>query len=273
MRSFPISPLSLLKELKQNKDLILSLTRREISSKYKGSILGGVWAIFIPVFMLAVYTFVFSIVFKAKWNGLETESKSTFALLLFAGLIVFNFFSDCFNSAPRLILNNSNYVKKVVFPLDILPITISLSALFNLVLSVLVWISFYSIEVGLPHLTVLLLPLAILPLYFMSLGFCWLFSALGVYIRDIGQVVGIATTVLMFLSPIFFPIQALPVEFREYLDYNPLAQSISMMRDILFWGKVPDISNYMIYLFQCFIFCIFGYIFFQKTRKGFADVL
>lgn len=273
MGTFSISLLDLLKSVLSNRELFFSLVKRDVKLKYKGSILGGVWAIFVPIFMLTVYTFVFSIVFRAKWNGLETGSKATFALILFAGLIIFNFFAECMGNAPSIILNNSSYVKKVVFPLELLPAVSVFSALFNLILSTLVWILFYSLEIGIPNITILFLPLAILPIILMSLGVSWFLSALGVYIRDVGQIVGIVITILMFVSPIFFPINALPVEFRGYLQFNPLASSISFMRDILFWGKLPSLSSYILYLFECFICTFLGYAFFQKTRKGFSDVL
>ncbi|WP_305845634.1 ABC transporter permease [Photobacterium kishitanii] len=273
MNSYSSSPIEIIRSLSINKSLIYSLIKRDIKSRYQGSFLGILWSFFNPIFMLAVYTFVFSVVFKAKWSGVDTGSKTTFALILFAGLIVFNFFAECVNSAPRVILNNANYVKKVIFPIETLPWVTIGSAFFHLCVSVVVWILFYLIEIGLPHSTIFLLPVVLFPIILLVTGLTWFLSALGVYIRDIGQIVGIMTTVLMFLSPIFFPLDSLPEKYHAILNLNPLAPVISYMRDILYWGKLPNITSYLIYTCICLIVFVMGFIFFQKTRKGFADVL
>ena len=142
--------------------LIMTLVRREVAAKYRGSLFGNLWALFTPLFMLAVYTFIFSVVFKARWSG-GSDSRSEFALVLFAGLMVFNLFAECINRAPGLILSNANYVKKVVFPLEILPFVGLLSAMYHMFISLGVWLVAYVILAGMPHVTVLLLPLVILP--------------------------------------------------------------------------------------------------------------
>ena len=159
--------------------LIFTLVRREVAARYRGAMLGNLWALFTPLFMLAVYTFIFSVVFKARWSG-GSDSRSEFALVLFAGLMVFNLFAECFNRAPRLILDNVNYVKKVVFPLEILPWVALGSALVNLGISLLVWLAFYGVAFGVPPVTVLLFPLMILPLLLLVLGLSWALAALGV---------------------------------------------------------------------------------------------
>jgi len=248
------------------------MTKREVVGRYRGSVMGLAWSFFNPVLMLAVYTFVFSVVFKARWGG-GSDSKTEFALLLFAGLIVFNLFAECFNRAPSLILCNVNYVKKVVFPLEILPWVALGSALFHALISLGVWLIFYLIIFGLPHVTVLLLPMIILPLLLLIMGLTWGLASLGVYLRDVSQFVSIVTTMLMFLSPIFYPASALPEKYRHLLLLNPLSFPIEQVREVLFWGKVPDMTILIVYLLGGAFVAWLGFFWFQKTRKGFADVL
>jgi len=224
------------------------------------------------VFMLAVYTFVFSVVFKARWNT-GSESKTEFALVLFAGLMVFNLFADCFNRAPTLIISNTNYVKRVIFPLEILPWVVMGSALFHAFISLIVWIFFYGIFFGAPPLTALMLPLVILPVILLTMGFSWLLASLGVFLRDTAQFCGIVTSVIMFLSPIFYPLSAIPDKYQTFLFLNPLTLAIAQIRNVLIWGKAPDVLEFSIYLGGSSLLSWVGFAWFQKTRKGFADVL
>ena len=234
--------------------------------------MGLLWSFFNPVLMLAVYTFVFSIVFKARWAG-GSDSKTEFALVLFTGLMVFNLFSECVNRAPGLILGNVNYVKKVVFPLEILPVVALGSAGFHLLISLFVWLIFYLIFFGVPQATILLLPVILLPLVLMTLGLSWLLASLGVYLRDVSQIIGVITTVLMFLSPIFYPIVALPEEYRPFMQISPLTLIVEQTRDVMIWGKSLDWSAWAVYLLLSSMIAWLGFAWFQKTRKGFADVL
>ena len=272
MQNFSISPKEMAASLWRNRSLIKALAQREVVGRYRGSVMGILWSFFNPVFMLLVYTFVFSVIFKARWSG-GSDSKTEFALILFAGLIVFNLFAECFNRAPGLILANVNYVKKVVFPLEILPWVALGSALFHALISLGVWLIAYLILFGVPHITVLLFPLVILPLLLLIMGLTWALASLGVYLRDVSQFIGILTTVLMFLSPIFYPASALPEAYRHLLLLNPLTPVIEQARDVLFWGKVPDMTILSIYLLMTAFIAWLGFAWFQKTRKGFADVL
>lgn len=272
MQNFSISPKDMAASLWRNRSLAKALVQREVVGRYRGSIMGILWSFFNPVFMLAVYTFVFSVVFKARWSG-GSESKTEFALILFAGLIVFNLFAECFNRAPSLILSNVNYVKKVVFPLEILPWVALGSALFHALISLGVWLIAYLFLFGVPHITVLLLPLVILPLLLLIMGLTWALASLGVYLRDVSQFIGVLTTVLMFLSPIFYPASALPEQYRHLLLLNPLTPAIEQARDVLFWGKVPNMTILLVYLLGAALAAWLGFAWFQKTRKGFADVL
>lgn len=272
MQKFGWTPHAFVDSLWRNRDLLKVLTQREVIGRYKGSSLGLMWSFFHPLFMLAVYTFVFSIIFQARW-GQGSDNKGEFALVLFSGLIVFNFFAECVNRSPGLILSHPNYVKKVVFPLEILPWVIVGSALFHGLISAGVWLLFYILLFGVPHATVLLFPLALLPLIFLTVGVTWFLTSLGVYIRDIAQVVTIMTTVLMFLSPIFYPASALPPAVRPVLMLNPIAPALGHVRDVLMWGRVPNVGIWLAYLGACLVVAWLGFAWFQKTRKGFADVI
>ena len=255
-----------------NRSLIQVLVKREVVGRYRGSLMGILWSFFNPLLMLAVYTFVFGVVFKSRWSA-TSDSKVEFALLLFAGLIVFNLFAECINRSPTLILTNVNYVKKVVFPLEILPWVALGSATFHALVSWSVWLAAYIIFFGVPHVTVLLLPLVILPLMFFIIGLTWWLASLGVYLRDVSQFVGIFVTVIMFLSPIFYPSSALPEWFRSFLIINPLKTVVEQVRDVMFWGKPPDWLTLAITLLISIITAWLGFAWFQKTRKGFADVI
>ncbi len=256
----------------RNRNLIHALVEREVVGRYRGSFMGILWSFFNPLLMLTVYTFMFSVVFKARWSG-GSESRTEFALILFAGIIVFNVFSECVNRAPGCILNNSNYVKKVLFPLETLPFVALGSALFHSLISIMVWLLAYVLLFGTPHVTTLLLPLILLPIALFSLGLTWALAALGVYLRDVAQVVGIFTTALMFLSPIFYPVSALPETYRPLMQLNPLTPSIEQARDILFWGRIPDMSTFGLSMLAGLLVAWTGFACFQKIRKGFADVL
>lgn len=272
MRSFSASPVEMFASLWRNRELIKASAKREVLGRYRGSFLGLLWSFFNPLFMLAVYTFVFSVVFQARWN-VESDSKTEFALVLFAGLIVFNLFGETVNRAPSLVVSNPNYVKKVVFPLEILPVVCMLSALFHGLISLGVWLLAHLLFFGLPHATVFYLPLVLLPFCLFLMGLSWALASLGVFLRDVSQFIGLLMTALMFLSPIFYPATALPEEYRQILYLNPLTTVVEQTRDVLFWGKTPDLFTLGIYCVVTLGIASLGFAWFQKTRKGFADVL
>lgn len=272
MQDFSASPREMVASVWRNRDLIYSLSKREVVGRYRGSMLGLLWSFFNPLFMLVVYTFIFSEVFKARWST-NSESKTEFALMLFAGLIMFNLFADCINRAPSLILSNVNYVKKVVFPLEILSLVTLVSGIYHVLISLIIWLIAYAIFFGVPHITVLYLPILIAPFALFIMGLNWFFASLGVYLRDVSQFIGVITMSMMFLSPIFYPATALPEAYRHWLFLNPLTPAIEQMRDVLFWGKAPDFKLLGLYWLITTLICCLGFAWFQKTRKGFADVL
>lgn len=272
-QAHPATPVAMFTSLWRNRRLIGQMTRREVVGRYRGSVMGLAWSFFNPVLMLFVYTFVFSVVFKARWGVGGEESKADFAIILFVGMIVHGLFAECINRAPGLILSNVNYVKKVVFPLEILPwVTMGSALFYSLVSTAVLLLAQLIINHFLPWTSVLF-PLVLLPLVFAGMGFAWFLAALGVYVRDIGQVTGIFTTVLLFLSPVFYPVSALPEEYRGLLQLNPLTLIIEESRKVLVFGSLPDWPSLGIGLLAGLAIAAAGFWWFQKTRKGFADVL
>lgn len=272
MKFYSCSILELFKSPWENRGLLKSLVVREVVGRYRGSVLGLLWSFLNPLLMLAIYTFVFGVIFAASWSG-GTGATSEFALILFAGLLMFNFFSNCFTRAPTLILGHPNYVKKVVFPLEILPWVALGSALFHLLISLVVWIMAYVVFFGWPHMTIVFLPLVLIPFAFFTLGVTWFFASIGVYLRDVAHVTGILTTILLFLSAVFYPVESLPEAIRPYTFLNPLIPPIGMARGILFFGASPPWGVLILYSLGALLVAWLGFAWFQVTRRGFADVL
>lgn len=235
--------------------------------------MGLTWSFFNPILMLAVYTFVFSVVFKARWGVGTEETKTQFAIVLFVGMNIFGLFAETLNRAPTLITSNANYVKKVIFPLEVLPVVALGAALFHTLIGVMVLIAALAITQGSIPASALALPLIMVPLLLFSLGLGWIFSSLGVYVRDVAQTVGIATTVIMFLSPVFYSVHALPEAYRKVLLFNPLTFIIEQARSAVVFGHWPDWLHLLIYTAGSGVVAWLGYWWFQKTRRGFADVL
>lgn len=252
------------------------MIKREVIGRYRGSFLGLLWAFVNPILMLAIYTFVFGVVFKVRLDSQNADlydDKFTFALLLFTGLILFNLFSECLSRAPGLILANVNYVKKVIFPLEILPLVSLGSALFHAGISFVVLLTFILLIDHPIHWTLICLPIIVLPLLLLIMGLSWILASIGVYVRDIGQFIGLILTMLLFMSPIFYPASALPESVRDYLFLNPLTFVIEQARAVTLYGQLPDWSGLVIYYMLASIVAWAGLMWFMRTRKGFADVL
>lgn len=269
----PTSLIALLRRAWRHRMLIAAMTKREVVGRYRGSIMGIAWSFFYPLLMLVVYTLVFSVAFQARWNPGSDESKIDFAILLFVGLIVHGLFAECGNRAPGLILANVNYVKKVIFPLEILPLVAFGSALFHASVSFVVLILVQLILSQQVPWTAVLFPLVLLPLFFATMGVAWFLAALGVYLRDIGQITAIFTTVLLFISPVFYPISRLPMEYQGWARLNPLAFFIEEGRNTLIFGRYPELGQWSLMMGAGLLIAWAGFAWFQKTRKGFADVL
>lgn len=257
----------------RNRRLIAQMVRREVVGRYRGSMFGLAWSFFNPIVMLAIYTFVFSEVFKMRWGVGEDESKAQFAVVLFAGIIVHGLFAEVLARAPAAILVNVNYVKKVVFPIEILPVIAVGTSLFHSIVSVGVLVAAFVLFNGYLHWTALFAPLVLLPLVLLTMGVAWMLAAFSVFLRDVGHTIGIITMALMFLSPVFYPVTALPENLRPWLMVNPLTFIIEQAREVLIWGHLPNWSGLGLYTLAAILVCWAGFAWFQKTRTGFADVL
>ncbi len=257
----------------QHDDLIYQFTRREVEGRYRGSFLGVIWSLVNPLTQLLIYTFVFGTVFSSRWPGSRTDNLAEFAMTLFCGITAFNIFAECISRAPGLIIGVPNYVKKVVFPLEILPVTVLGAALFHGLISIGILLIGNIMIGGSLHWSVLLLPLVALPLIFLCLGLGWFLASLGVFVRDITYTVTLLVQVLLFTSPIFFPIENIPVAFRSILQLNPLAFIVESFRRVLLWGTMPDWRAFSIWLMITAVAMILGYTWFMRTKRAFADVI
>ncbi|WP_266169934.1 ABC transporter permease [Dyella subtropica] len=249
------------------------MTTREVVGRYKGSAIGLGWSLFHPILLLAVYTFVFSVVFKARWGATGSESRAQFALILFVGLIIHGLFAEVINRSPSLVLANQNYVKKVVFPVELLPIISIGAALFHAAISLGVLLAAFFLISGFVNWTVLWLPVVLFPFLVLITGISWILASLGVFLRDVSQTVGIVTMVMMFMAPVVYPITAVPEQFRPWLLANPITFIIEQARQVVIWGALPNFGGLFIYLAASSSMAWIGYVWFQKTRPGFADVL
>lgn len=253
-------------------DLIVQLTRREVLERYRGSMLGLFWSFMHPVFMLAVYMFVFGVVFEMKW-GIEQETDVKFAIILFTGLVIHGLIAECLVRGPSLIVRNQHFVKKIVFPLEILPVVSVCVALFHTSVGVLILLlAILFTNFALPP-TIWCLPFVLFPIVVLALGISWFLASLGVFLRDISHVVGILATALLFLSPIFYPIAAVPENLQAYLYLNPLTLIIGELRSVMIFGMTPDWSSLALYLAFAYLFMMFSVWWFQRTRNAFADVI
>ena len=264
---------SFARSLHQHRTLLWRLTQRELAGRYRGSLLGWSWSLLTPLLMLAVYTFVFSTVFKARWPDLQQAGSLGFAINLFAGLTVFNWFAECVGKAPTLVLAQPSYVTKVVFPLELLAAVSVAAAAFHAFTSLIILGAFQLIAHGAIPLTIAWLPLVWLPLVLASLGLSWVLCALGVYLRDIGQIVAVALSMLMFLSAVFYPLSALPPAWQPLLGLNPLVQVIEETRRVSVNGLPPHVLYLLVGTAASLLFCELSFRGFQRARRGFADVL
>lgn len=268
-----LNPVGPLYNLYLHRNLLRQFTRREIEGRYRGSYLGIVWSMILPLMMLAIYTFVFAMIFKSRWRADVEASQGEFALALFAGLIAFNIFSECVSRAPTLITTNPNYVKKVVFPLEILPVSTLGAALFHSMISMAILIVATLLIMGTLSVTMVLLPIAMLPLLGLCLGLGWFFASLGVYVRDTAYAIGIVTQVLFFISAIFYPVSAVPEAWQPIMYLNPLTSIVENFRRVLIWNQSLDWGPWLGVTGMSSLMLLLGYTWFMKTKSGFADVL
>ena len=269
-----LNPLLGLRIVSLHRDLLLQMLLRNIAARYRGSALGFIWSFATPLVMLAVYTFVFGIVFKARW-GIEAfeNNRAAFPVIMFCGMAVFNVFSESVNSSTTIVVASPSYVKKVVFPLELLPLcNVLTSFVFGLAWFALL---FVGTVVFLQQLswTMLFLPMTLLPLLLLSAGVSFLVSSLGVYLRDVQQLVGIVTQMLFFMTPIFYPVSLVPEGLRWILYINPLSTIVEQTRQLFLYGQIPSMKLCLGMFIVSLVVFQLGLAWFVKTKKGFADVL
>ena len=269
-----LNPLLGIRIISRHRDLLLQMLIRNITARYRGSILGFIWSFAHPLVMLAVYTFVFGLIFKARWGvaGLE-DNRAAFPLIMFCGMAVFNIFSESVNISTTVVVSNPSYVKKVVFPLELLPLcTVATAFVFGLAWFFLL---FFGTAIFLNTLswTILLLPIWLIPLILLSAGISFFVASLGVFLRDVQQLVGIITQILFFMTPILYPISIVPENLRWILQVNPLSTIVTQMRELFLYGQVPNIGRFLVIFALSWIVFQLGLAWFTKTKKGFADVL
>lgn len=254
-------------------ELLFSLTGRDIQKKYKDSMLGALWGVIVPLILLAIYTVIFSAIFNARWKGVEVNSKVDYAVLLFIGLIVYNFFAESLTRAPTAVLGNPNLVKKVVFPLEVLPAVAVLSSLYNAGIASIALVIFLVFSSFGFHWQVLLLPVLLVPMVALTLGVTYLFASLGVFFRDIDQLAGLLARILQYLTPVLYPSVIFPDTVGVWMRLSPLAVYVEQIRALIVTGELPQWGAYFWAVGWSGLFLVFGYWWFQKTRRAFADVV
>ncbi len=262
----------ILTSLVKHRFVIGQLSRRAILGRYRGTVLGLFWSLFTPLVMLGVYTFVFGKVLEVRWPD-QGGGNLEFAAILFSGMIIHGILAECLTQASTLIASNPQYVKKVVFPLEALPWVTVISAFFQGLISTGVLVAYLLIVNGSLPGTAILFPLPLFSLTLVCIGIGWLIAATAVFLKDIAQVTGILSTILFFMAPILYPKTALPEGFQNILYLNPITFVIEQFRSVVLWGEMPDWSGLAIYTAVALIFCWGSLVWFQRSRRGFADVL
>lgn len=252
-------------------ELLLGMARREVLGRYRGSFFGLFWSLLSPLLLLGIYTFAFHEIMGARWPGVE--GKEGFATMVFIGMVIHALFSECLSRSPMAIAGNPNFVKKVVFPLTVLPLVPVFTALFHAVLSITMLCLLIAFVDESFHWTAIFLPVVLAPYVLMLCGVSWLLAALGVYVRDIAQLGGMVSMALLFLSPIFYPASVIPARYASLALLNPLTLIVEQARAVLFLGMVPDWRALGFYTIVSFLVSVIGLTVFRKFRRGFADVL
>lgn len=266
------NPLSPYEAVVRHFALIVQMAKREVAGRYRGSFIGLLWAFFNPLLMLGVYTFVFSVLLQSRWS-VESTGQMEYAVILFAGLIIHSMFAECANRAPSLIVENANFVKKIIFPLETLSWSLLGSALFHLLISTLVLLAFLPVVYGSIPWTAVLFPVVVLPFIPFLAGLVWLLASLGVFLRDLKQAIGIITPMMLFLAPIFYSKELISPQYRDLLYLNPLTVIVEASRDVLIWGNTPSWHMLGWYALASCLFAWAAFSWFERTRRGFADVL
>lgn len=268
-----LGPLALVRRLLRHQFLLRQLVRKNVATAYQGSLVGVSWILLRPLLTLAIYGFCFGVVFQGRFFRQTTGGSLEFAMVLFVGLTIFSLLSEMLTVAPSLVAGNANFVKRVVFPLDLLVPAQLGAALVQLTMSAVVFLAgraFLDPALGWPALSV---PLLIVPYLMLTLGLAWFLASLGVFVRDLQQVVPLGITGLMFLSPLFYPVSAVPPYLRATIYLNPVTFIVDSARNALFRNEWPDPIGFLVYFLVAALVMWLGWAWFEKTKRGFADVL
>lgn len=259
--------------LAQRFDLLVSLTRRDVDRRYKDSVVGAAWGIIVPLIMLGIYTVIFSTIFQARWGGMEVAGKADYAVILFIGLIVYGVFAEAVTRAPTAIVAQPNLVKKVKFPLELLPLVVVFSCLYNAAVASVGFFVFLAFSSFGLHWQMVALPLLLLPFIALVVGVTFLLSSLGVFLRDVDQVAALFARVLQYLTPVLYPSTIFPSPIGDFMRLSPLAIQVEQIRALVVFGQWPDWSGFAISSAVSFLLLGLGWFWFRKTQRAFADVL
>ena len=290
--SLPVALWALAKSILANRFIVSSMVGRAIRDRYQRTVLGILWAFLSPLMLLLIYSLVFGLVFKVRFPppeastapeaaaGAEAAAAAVLAapdlpygLVLFSGLLMHMMISEVLQTAPSIIMENRSYVTKVIFPLEVLPVTVLATAVFQGLVSCVVLLVAEVVMVGTVPWTTVLFPIVWLPFVAMMLGISLIIASLGVFLRDIEQIVGFLSTVLLFGSPILFPAELMPEFMQTVMAFNPLTVVVTAFRDVALWGTMPNWADLGAYAGVSLAVLWFGAWWFARTRKGFADVL
>ncbi len=255
-----------------NRELIGALARREVLERYRGSILGMTWSFVNPLILMLIYTVVFSVVQRMQW--IQTRAGfGDFAIMVYSGLIAFNFFSEMMAKSVRVIVNSPNYVKRIAFPVEILPCVLAGGALFHAAASWIILLAGTWLMTGTLHATALLLPVVWIPLVVCALAISLFLSAVGVFIRDTEYIVGLALSILFFLTPIFYSTDRVPQALQWILFINPVAYASENTRKVCILGLAPNWGSWLALLGVGLLFLAVFAGWFRVIKKRFPDVL
>lgn len=268
-----LNPLALARDMWRQRNLIRQFSQREIEGRYKGSFLGLFWSFVNPLVLLLIYTFVFGVIYRARWPQAQSDNLAEFALICFCGLTCYNVLAECLSKAPGLVVGVPNYVKKVVFPLEVLALSSLFGALFHALVALGILLAASLLVLGRLAWTLPLLPLVLLPLVFLCLGLSWFLSSLGVFVRDISYTVTLVVQILFFVTPVLYPLSSIPEPFRSVIALNPMTSIVENFRRVVLWGSLPSWPDLLIWTGLGAALMLLGYAWFMKTKKAFADVI
>lgn len=271
--SHVLSPLNIVRDLLPYRELIAAYTKREYQAMHRSTMLGAAWSMLNPLILLALFTFVFGYVFHGRFSTDPNETPADFALALFVGLSLYICVGNALGQAPNLMLANSSYVKTLAFPLEILPVSLVIVLVINLLISLGLCLAAFLITKGFVHWTSIFVLFHVAAMALIALGITWFLSAVGVFVRDTSPIVSPISMVLMFVSGVFFSLDALPPKMKFMFQLNPLAIIIYQARQAMLHGQVPNILVLACILALSVGCAIFGYYFFSRTKIAFADVM